>query len=174
MLARGRREGAMALSATAEEAQSSFLAAVICLPVFLLLRFAFPAPAMVVADPVRAVVADLIAYVAYWAGFALASLALAEAMGRRALWPRFIAAWNWTNVVQYAVLAVLTLPAAFGLPGSLAEALGLFGIGYAIWLQWFTTRAALGLPGASAVAFVALDLGIAVFLSGLAAHMGAG
>jgi len=174
LLARGRAEGAMAFAPTAEEARTSFLAALLCLPVFLLLRFAFPAPGMLAVDPFRALVADLTAYVASWAGFALATLPLAEAMGRRALWPRFIAAWNWANVVQYVALAVLTLPAVLGLPGFIADTLGLLGLGYAVWLQWFTTRAALGLPGLRAAAFVVLDLAIAVFLSGLAVRLAAG
>ena len=174
LLARGRADGAQAFAPTAAEARASFLAALLCLPVFLLLRFAFPAPGTEPLDPARALAADLIAYVASWAGFALATLPLAEAMGRRALWPRFIAAWNWTNVVQYLVLAVLTLPAAAGLPGFIADTLGLLGLGYAVWLQWFTARAALGLPGLRAAAFVAVDLAIAVFLSGLAVRLAAG
>jgi hypothetical protein len=95
-------------------------------------------------------------------------------MGRRALWPRLIAAWNWTNVVQYAVLGLLTLPAAAGVAGFVADALGLLGLGYAIWLQWFTARLALAVSGPRAAAFVLLDLGIAVFLSGLATRLAIG
>ena len=111
--------------------------------------------------------ADLIAYVCSWAGFALASLPLAEAMGRRALWPRLVAAWNWVNLVQYVVLAGFTIPVLLGLSGLPADALGLAAIGYALWLQWFTARAALGVTGGRAAGFVVLDLGLAVFLSGL-------
>lgn len=150
-----------------EEARASFIAAAICLPLFLLLRTIAGTAAAPGVDGVRALAADLIAYACSWAGFALASLPVAEAMGRRALWPRFIAAWNWSNVVQYVVLGVLTLPAAFGLPGMIADTVGLLGLGYAVWLQWFATRAALGVTGLRAAAFVALDVGIAIFLSGL-------
>jgi len=157
-----------------EDARASFLAALLCLPIFLVLR-GLAAPASVaVLDPVRALAADLIAYVCSWAGFALASLPVAEAMGRRALWPRFIAAWNWANLVQYLVLTVLTLPALMGLPGLLVDTLGLLGLGYAMWLQWFAARAALGVSGLRAAGFVALDFGLSLFLAGLAVRLAAG
>lgn len=166
--------GADAFAPTVEEARTSFLAALICLPMFLLLRAGFPAPGAEGADPLRAIVADLIAYACSWAGFALASLPIAEAMGRRALWPRFIAAWNWANVVQYAALTVFSLPALAGVPTFLSDALGLFGLGYAVWLQWFTARAALGVDGLRATGLVALDLALGVFLSGVALRMALG
>lgn len=174
MLARGRAVGAAAFAPTMEDARASFLAALICLPIFLVLR-SFAGPASLDGlDPVRALAADLIAYVCSWAGFALASLPVAEAMGRGALWPRFIAAWNWANLVQYLVLAVLTLPALMGLPGLLVDTLGLLGLGYAMWLQWFAARAALGVSGLRAAGFVALDFGLSLFLAGLAVRLATG
>lgn len=174
MLARGRVDGIDAFESTMEEARVSFLAALFSLPIFLLLRLGFPNPGAAAADPVRVLAFDLVAYACSWAGFALASLPLAEAMGRRALWPRMIAAWNWVNLVQYVVLGVLTLPAMLGLPAFIADSAGLLGLGYAIWLQWFATRTALAVTGPRAAAFVAMDLGIALFLSGLVARLSAG
>lgn len=173
LLARGKVDGIDAFEPTMEDARVSFLAALFCLPIFLLLRMA-GGPAAGAIDPMRALVADLAAFVCSWAGFALASLPLAEAMGRRALWPRFIAAWNWVNLVQYVALALLSLPELLGLPGMVADTLALLGLGYAMWLQWFATRLALGLSGSRAAAFVALDLGISLFLSGLAARFALG
>lgn len=156
-----------------EDARVSFLAALFCLPIFLLLRMGGGSAAVAV-DPGRALVADLIAFACSWVGFALASLPLAEAMGRRVLWPRFIAAWNWVNLIQYVVLALLSLPELLGMPGMVADTLALLGLGYALWLQWFATRLALGLSGPRAAAFVALDLGISLFLTGLAARLALG
>lgn len=174
MLARGRAVGAAAFAPTMEDARASFLAALICLPIFLVLRSLAGPASLDGLDPVRALAADLIAYVCSWAGFALASLPVAEAMGRGALWPRFIAAWNWANLVQYLVLAVLTLPALMGLPGLLVDTLGLLGLGYAMWLQWFAARAALGVSGLRAAGFVALDFGLSLFLAGLAVRLATG
>jgi hypothetical protein len=173
LLARGRAAGVKAFAPSAAEARASFVAALICLPVFLLLR-ALAGDGMAGADPLRALVADLLAYVCSWAGFALAALPVCEAMGRRALWPRLVAAWNWVNLVQYVVLAAFAVPALLGLTGMVADALGLAAVGYALWLQWFTARAALGVSGLRAAAFVALDLGIALFLSGLVVRLSGG
>jgi hypothetical protein len=160
----------LAFAPTGAEARASFVAALICLPLFLLLRMLGSGS----GNPARMLAADVIAYVCAWAGFALASLPLCEAIGRRALWPRLVAAWNWVNLVQYAVLGVLALPALAGLSGLVADALGLVAIGYALWLQWFTARAALGVDGLRASGFVVLDLAIALFLSGLVIRMGGG
>ncbi len=167
LLGRGRADGINAFHPTMEDARASFLAALFCLPIFLMLRMG----AVAGMDPLRVLAADLIAFVCSWTGFALASLPMAEAMGRRAVWPRFIAAWNWVNLVQYAVVAALSLPGLLGLPEMVADTLALLGLGYALWLQWFATRVALGLPGGRAAGFVALDLALSLFLSGLAARL---
>ncbi|WP_244457541.1 hypothetical protein [Roseomonas fluvialis] len=158
----------LAFAPTPAEARASFVAALLCLPFFLMLR------GLAGGETLRGLTADMIAYVCSWAGFALASLPLCEAMGRRALWPRLVAAWNWVNLVQYVVLGVLALPGVLGVSGIAMEALGLIAVGYALWLQWFTARAALGVNGLRAAAFVALDLAIAVFLSGLVVRLGVG
>lgn len=173
LLARGKVDGIDAFEPTMEDARVSFLAALLCLPIFLLLRLG-GGPAAAAIDPARGLAADLIAFTCSWVGFAVASLPLAESMGRGILWPRFIAAWNWVNLVQYGVVALLSLPELLGLPGMVADTLALLGLGYALWLQWFATRLALGLSGPRAAIFVALDLGMSLFLSGLAAKMAVG
>lgn len=174
LLARGRAAGAAAFAPTMEDARASFLAALFCLPIFLLLRLGFPAPGPQPTDALRSLVADLVAYVCSWAGFAVAALPMTEAIGRRALWPRLIAAWNWVNFVQYLILGLLSVPSLFGAPGYVGDVLGLAGLGYAIWMQWFAARATLQVGGLRASAFVALDLGLSVFLSGLAAQIARG
>jgi len=174
LLARGRAAGVLAFAPTMAEARASFVAALLCLPIFLLLRGISGTGAAGGPDAGRALAADLIAYVCSWTGFALAALPLCEAMGRRALWPRLVAAWNWVNLVQYVVLAGFTLPVLLGGAGMVTDALGLAAVGYALWLQWFTARAALGVSGLRAAGFVVLDLGIALFLSGLVLRIGAG
>ncbi len=168
MLARGRAAGVLAFPPTMAEARASFASALLCLPLFLVLR----ALSSDGGEPARMLATDVIAYVCAWAGFALAALPLCEAMGRRALWPRLVAAWNWANLVQYVVLGVLALPALLGISGMVMDALGLVAIGYALWLQWFTARAALGVNGLRASGFVVLDLAIALFLSGLVIRLG--
>ena len=175
-LGRGDASGLGLIDATPEGALRSFWAAAICLPAFLALRLLSwsttggPAGGGVA----RRLAAELIGYAAAWAGFALASRPVAEVFGRRNRWPQFLAAWNYANVVQYLVLLALTVPTALGLPGWLANGLGLAAVGYALWLEWFVARAALQLGGGQAVALVALDLVIGLFVHGLVAQLSGG
>ncbi len=175
MLARGRPEGLMLVEESPAGAARSFWAAAICLPGFLALRFLSwaatggPSPGMG-----RGLTAELLGYACGWVGFALASLKLAEAAGRQAEWPHFLAAWNWANVVQYLVMLALVVPASLGLPPLLANGLGLAALGYALWLEWFVAAQALRLPGGRAVIFVLLDLALTILIGGAVSRVGGG
>jgi hypothetical protein len=173
MLARGRPEGLMLIESSPAGVARSFWAAALCLPGFLALRLLGWAETGV-PDVGRSLVAELLGYACTWAGFALASLPLAEATGRRAEWPQFIAAWNWANVVQYLVLLALTVPAWLGLPSLLANGLGLAALGYALWLEWFVAKAALRVSGGRAAGFVLLDLMLGIFVGGLVGRLSGG
>lgn len=175
LLARGRAEGLALLPPTLESAAQSFRAALLCLPAFLGLRLL--GWAMGEEPPsgtAIALLAESFGFAIAWAGFALASRALATQAGRDAEWPRFIAAWNWSNLVQYLLLVLLALPPMLGVPTALSNMLGLVALGYALWLEWFVTRVALGVPGATAVMVVALDLAIGLFTSGFTARITGG
>ncbi|MHA8046239.1 hypothetical protein AB3X21_06425 [Roseomonas mucosa] len=162
LLARGKAAGIAFACLSPEGAARSFWAAALCLPVFVLLRLVNGAEGEVGTDPLRFLVAELSGFVCSWTGYALASYWLAARAGLLARWPRFIAAWNWANTVQYAVLLVL-LPVP---PGMVATWLGIATFGYAMWLEWFVAREALGVNGFQAATFVALDLAISIFLAG--------
>jgi hypothetical protein len=170
MLARGRVAGLAAFENTLPVAAFSFRAAAICLPIFLFLKDQSSAP----EDVALSLVVDLLVFVASWAGFALASLYLAKAIGVAEAWPRFIAAWNWSAAVQYLALAALSLPGVLLGNGTLLDLGGLLALFYALWLEWFVARHALRLTALGAAGFVALDLGLAVFLGGFAARITAG
>ncbi|MBW8269007.1 hypothetical protein [Caldovatus aquaticus] len=173
LLARGRREGLVFVEGTPAGARRSFWAAAICLPAYLALQlFAWAAEGAPPGGPGRGVAVALIGNVCAWAGFALASRILAEAMGRVAAWPRYIAAWNWTGVVQHLVLLLAAAPGAVGMPALVAQASGVAALGYALWLEWFVARGALGIRGADAAGFVLLDLALGLFLHGLGRHLG--
>ncbi|MDN3565932.1 hypothetical protein ACFQY5_10190 [Paeniroseomonas aquatica] len=170
LLARGRPEGLMLIEAGPGGVARSFWAAALCLPGFLALRL-FAWAEVGPASLGRGLTAELLGYACTWAGFALATLPLAEASGRKAEWPQFIAAWNWANVVQYLVLLALTVPASLGLPPLLAHGLGLAALGYALWLEWFVAKSALRIAGGRAAAFVLLDLALGIFVGGLVARL---
>jgi hypothetical protein len=172
LFARGRPEGLALLANDLATARHSFLAAAICLPGFLGLRLlgwalqGGPREGLFIG-----VLAETVGYVVAWVGFALASKLMAEQAQRGASWPQFIAAWNWANVVQYAVLLTLMLPPLLGLPAWVGNMLGLAALGYALWLEWFVTRVALGVAGPAAVLFVLLDLSLGLFIGAFTARI---
>jgi hypothetical protein len=175
LFARGRVEGMALLTPGMEGARHSFIAAAICLPVLLALRiFGWSMQGAPPNGVAVSLVAELAGYVLGWVAFALASLGLARQAKREGDWPRFIAAWNWSNLVQYALLIVLLLPSLLGLPGWVGNAVGLVAVGYAIWLEWFVTRAALNVPGLTAAMFVILDLALGLFIGGVTAKISGG
>ena len=167
MLARGQAAGLAAFENTLPVAAYSFRAAAICLPIFMFFKGQTSTP----DDVVLTLFVDLLLFAASWAGFALASLSLARSLGVGDSWPRFIAAWNWSAVVQYLALTVLSLPGLLMDKGGLLDLGGLLALFYALWLEWFVARHALRLSALGAAGFVVLDLGIAIFLGGFAARI---
>lgn len=165
-LATGQAHGAMLIEDTPEGAARSFWAAAICLPGFLALVLLDWADEPPIAGFGYALLVQLLAHAAGWAGFAVASQALARSAGRGAEWPHFIAAWNWANVVQYLLLLAVSLPPLLGLPRPLASVVAVATLGYQLWLVWFVARTTLGGRGL-AVAMVGLDLLVGVVVAAL-------
>ena len=168
LLARGRPEGLAVLAEPADAARTvairSFWAALLCLPAFICLQLMDLWQAPVPPHAARGFALQLLGYGIDWAGFALISHAIATATGRAALWPRFIAAWNWCNVVQYVLLVAASLPPLLGLPSIVGETAWLAASGWALWIEWYAARLALDITGVQAIGLVALDeaLGIAL------------
>jgi hypothetical protein len=162
LLARGRAEGILLLTAREEPALAaaahSFWAAALCLPAFICLQLIDLAEApRLPPHAAHGLALQLLGYVIDWAGFALLSRVVAGAMGRLDAWPRFIAAWNWCNVVQYLLLVAASLPPLLELPPILGETGWLVATGWALWLEWYATRLALGVGGLQAAGLVVLD-----------------
>lgn len=162
LLARGRAEG-MVLVADAEApalrtAARSFWAAAICLPAFLCLQLIdLSTEARLPPHFAHGMALQLLGYGVDWAGFALLSRSVVRAMGRLSAWPRYIAAWNWCQVVQYLLLVAASLPPLLHLPDIVGETTWLVATGWALWIEWYATRLALGVGGLQAVALVLLD-----------------
>ncbi|MGH7041080.1 MAG: hypothetical protein ACREFY_02975 [Acetobacteraceae bacterium] len=166
LLARGRPEGLGELPTDMAGAARSFRAAAVGLPLFLILLVA---GTRLGAPPLTApgLVLQLLGYAIAWAGYAVLSHRLVTALGKEARWPRFIAVWNWVNVVQYLLLLAATLPALAGAPDWLAQTAALLGQGWALWLEWYAIRLALDATGLVAAAVMAPDvlLGVALALA---------
>ncbi|MBW4092512.1 MAG: hypothetical protein HIU82_15605 [Proteobacteria bacterium] len=173
LLARGRPEGLRAMPADMAGAARSFLAAAVGLPPFLiLLAIGARGGGPSLTPPV--LILQMLGYVISWAGYAVLSHRLVAALGKEARWPRFIAAWNWVNVVQYLLLLAGVLPALAGAPVWLAQTAALLGQGWALWLEWYAIRLALDTTGLLAAAVMAPDvvLGVAVAMALTAAGVG--
>ena len=170
MLARGQAHGAMLIEDTPGGGARSFWSAAICLPGFLALVFLDWAEGPPAAGVAHAFLVHLIAQAGGWAGFAVASQALAQAAGRGPEWPHFIAAWNWANVVQYLLLLAVSLPPLLGLPQPLASALAVATLGYQLWLVWFLAKTTLRSRGL-AIAVLGLDLVVGVAVAVLVASL---
>lgn len=126
------------------------------------------------SDAAHVLALRLFGYAIGWVGFAVLSHTLALALGRGASWPRFIAAWNWCNVVQYLLAIGGLLPTLLGVPGPFGAVAFLVSLFWSIWLEWFATRLTLGLNGVGAAAFVGIDLAIAQFLDAVVTSLRSG
>ncbi|HEX3347101.1 MAG TPA: hypothetical protein VHS58_03245 [Acetobacteraceae bacterium] len=175
LLAVGRREGLWLFAAGGQDAARmaarSFFAAVLSLPAFICLHLIDWMTSGLPPHPAQDFTLDLAGYVLYWAGYAVFSHALARAIGRAAHWPRYITAWNWCNAVQYMMVTAAALPLLIGLPGLIAQAVGLVAVGWAFWLEWFATRLALDIGPVSAAVVTAIDVFAGMFLFGLLASL---
>ncbi len=172
LLARGRSKGIELLAASAEAeaaaARTSFWAIVLSLPAFVALHLLDWAQNGLPPHATHQFAADLLTYVIGWVGFALLSHRVAAMLGRSARWPRFVAAWNWCNVIQYLMLVIGTaLPQLLGLPDIVQETAWLVAMGWALWLEWYATHLALNITRAQAAALVAADFALGLFLLGL-------
>ncbi len=112
---------------------------------------------------------ELIIFVLGWLLFVEATYRLAPLIGQTERWGRFIAVWNWCNVVESILIVLGGLPELLGAPSIVGEAAELIAIGWALWLEWYATRLAFGVNTATALWLVLLDQSIGILLAVLAA-----
>lgn len=165
MLARGRAEGVLmpGSSDTSAVARQSFWSLALCLPLFLAIGLL----ERVGVWPATAMLREVVGMVVGWAGFALLTHHMAARIGRAILWPRYIALWNWCNLVQYLLICAASLLGLAGLPDWVGQTAWVVALGWALWLEWFATRLSLALPGLAAAALVGLDVSIGLVVSAL-------
>ncbi|MBW4022664.1 MAG: hypothetical protein HIU92_05900 [Proteobacteria bacterium] len=165
MLTFGKPEGARAFTNDIGATRRSFVTALIALPIFVMFHFLDWAAGAGPVEVPHAMALDLLAFPISWAGFALISIPLLRTLGVATLWPRYISAWNWSNVAQYVLLFLTSLPVVLHAPPIVSETSALVGYGWALWLEWFTTRLVLNLPPTSAALLVAVDVGFSAAIS---------
>jgi hypothetical protein len=138
----------------------SFWAAAIAYPGFLgLLALRLTPQQLADAEPWRIATVESIGYVIGWSAFPLVILPFCRWLGREAQAFDFIIAYNWSQVLQTALLLLVegvigshVLPEAFAANLELAVYIALLGY------EWFIACTALDASGVAATAVVLLDL----------------
>lgn len=150
---------------TVEAYWKSFNAAVIVAPAYALLLALKLAAVDARAGLFTVAVVEILAYIIGWVAFPLIMVYVSERIGRFDRYLRYIAAHNWSNVIQVALILVVTAIAQ-GFLGSGNAGLLLIAAYLAILLyQWFIARTALDISGGGAAAIVGLDLAISFLIN---------
>jgi hypothetical protein len=173
LLARGRPDGLRFVEEDLAGAGRSFWAAAVCLPAFVCLRLLAWTESGAPPASAHAFAIDLLFYVIGWVGYVVLSRPVVEALGRANRWPRYIAAWNWCNVIQYFLLVAAAIPELLGVPGWFGQTCQLVALGWALWLEWFAARIALEVPGPAAAGLVGLDVALGLLLAAFTGPTGA-
>jgi len=145
----------------------SFWAAAICYPGFVLLQLIqIDASQSDASQLFRLMLVATIAYIAGWAAYPLIALPFCRwlASEERAL--GFIAAYNWSQVLQTAAVLPVPVIGAFHVfaPESIAFAAIAIYVGLLVY-EWFIARIALDAGALAATALVLLDVVLTALLS---------
>jgi hypothetical protein len=161
----GRADGARVFSNDIGAARRSFITALLAFPIFLLFHYLDWLVGTGPLEGTHALLLDLLTYPISWAGFALLSLPLLRMLGMEEQWPRFISAWNWSNLAQYCLLLVTSMPLLAHAPSLVSETAALVGYGWALWLEWWTARLVMKLSPSGTALLVLVDVGFSALVS---------
>jgi hypothetical protein len=172
-LARGDARGLACFEPTEEGFWHSFRAGVLCYPLYLIL-LAFPIelgtpPEL---DPWRVVIVETIHYVISWVAFPLLMLPLVDWLRRGDRYFGFMTVYNWCQVPQTAVFAVVALAGALDLlsaQGMLVADL-IVGIAALVY-EWFVARVALAVSRPRAALVILVDVALATLLSHISSSL---
>jgi hypothetical protein len=147
----------------------SFRAMLICYPLYLVilsLPVVIGEGPFVEIDADRFYAVETIHFVISWVAFPLVVLPIADFLGRGDRFLLCMTAYNWCQVPQTVVFAVLALLGGAGVLAPYAT-LGLdvvFGL-LALVYEWFVARAALAVSGPRAALVILADVILAVVLT---------
>jgi hypothetical protein len=148
----------------------SFTAAVLVFPAFLiLLGLRIEDAEWSSSGVVRILLVETIGYVVAWTAFPLMMLPVTRFLGRENRWLEFIIAYNWSQVLQYALFLLATILAGSGaFPSSLATGIASAATVAVLLYEWFVARAALDTGAAGATMIVLVDLVLGVLITRVA------
>jgi hypothetical protein len=167
-LARGRADGVVLVPGDRNTIIRSFWSIALCLPSVIGRLLMSWTDTGVPADAAHLIGREIIVFVVGWLVFVEVTHRLAPMLGRAERWGRFIAVWNWCNVVEGLLVIVGGIPGTLGAPAIIDQACDLIAIGWALWLEWYATRLAFGVAPLAAVGLVLLYQSIGIMLASLA------
>jgi hypothetical protein len=167
-LARGRADGAVLVPGDRKTIVRSFWAIALCLPSVVGRLLMSWVDTGIPADAGHLAAREVIVFVLGWLVFVEVTHRLAPMIGRADRWGRFVAVWNWCNVVEGLLIILGGVPGTLGAPAIVDEACELVTVGWALWLEWYATRLAFGVKPLTAVGLVLLDQSIGIMLASLA------
>lgn len=164
----GDASGLKQLDTTPPGMWRSFLLAPLLLPFFVLAVIEHAIEIDAEASWAHIFGIELCAYAIGWSAFPLAMTWIAPLIDRERDYDAYVAAYNWSNIVQFALIMPLVL---LGLASILPEGiLQILSVAVSLALLvygWFIAKTALRLPALGAVAIVALDFIITFFISAI-------
>ena len=169
-LAIGDRRGLGFFDASIDGFWRSFRAAVLCYPLYLLLlAFRVSSAHWTEAGVATILVVESIAYVIAWAAFPLLILPLARLLRREDRFLAFMVAYNWSQLPQTVLFALVGLDGATGLltPSSMQFAQFSAAVAALVY-EWYIARVALLVSGAQATVIVMVDLVLGTALGRIA------
>ncbi|HEV2188888.1 MAG TPA: hypothetical protein VGR70_16895 [Stellaceae bacterium] len=168
-LARGDPGGLACFDPSIDGFWRSFRAAVLCYPPYLIL-LSFPVVLgdgpVVEVDTARFYAAETIHFAISWVAFPLVVLPIADFFGRGDRFLIFITAYNWCQVPQTLLFAIVALLGGTGVlsPNAMLSVDLILGIA-ALAYEWFVARVALAVTGPRASVVILADVILAVILS---------
>jgi hypothetical protein len=167
-LARGRSDGVALVPGDRKTVVRSFWSIGLCLPsVIVRLLMSWSVSGLPI-DAAHAAVREVIVFVVGWLVFVEITHRLAPLIGRTEQWGRFIAVWNWCNVVEGVLVVAGGIPGTLGAPAIVDQLCELIALGWALWLEWYATRLAFDVRPLTASCMVVLDQSIGIMLASLA------
>ena len=170
-LAAGRAEGVLTMRLDPAGVRTSFLAVLICLPIFLFLHYVDWRQATPHAPLWQMLAVQFAAFAIGWAGFLLACHTILRAVGRDIRFQPMVAVWNWCNVVQHLLWLAATLPVMLHGGNIAIEFAALVTFGWQLWLEWFALRLVLDMSALATAGLVLLDVTIGLLIETVTASI---
>jgi hypothetical protein len=166
------RNGIIHFDNTVEACRRSFHVAVFAAPFYAVLEWIRLSQMELASGPLRLALVEAIAYAIDWTAFPLVLWSIAQLLNRADRYYRYIAAYNWSQLLQIVFMLAIGLIA--GLGGFSRQATGAVSLLATLAIlvyQWFIARTALDLRGPAAVGIVLINVVIGLILHSVMLRM---